>query len=214
MNTKRFTSTIVMLLIACACFALGKDSANAITMESYEQSWSDPEGTLAIKNNTNEVVHDVTFQITYLNMAGKPLDYETFTKEIDIDPGMTKQIDIPAYEYDRSYSYYKSQDSQISPHKFKIKFKLKGYNQESQSDSATTLPSSKSSSLSVILAIAAGLFALGFWIGLYVLVAYMARVRNRSQVMWLLVALFTTPALAIIILLCIGKSHDDSVEID
>ena len=78
--------------------------------------------TLAIKNNTNEVVHNVTFQITYLNMAGKPLDYETFTKETDIDPGMTKQIDIPAYEYDRSYSYYKSQDSQISPHKFKIKF--------------------------------------------------------------------------------------------
>lgn len=218
MNSKRFASTIFLCLIALTSFALSKDSLNAVTMESYEQGWLDSDGTLALKNNTNEDIHNVTFQISYLNMAGKPLDYEVYTKEVDIAPGMTRQIDIPAYEHERNFSYYKSEAMLSTPHKFKIKYELKGYNQETKSKGATKLASDDgnddNSGLYVVLAIVIAIFAIGFCIGLYVLVAVMARKRNRSQVLWVLVALFTTPILAIIILLCIGKSYDDSMPIE
>ncbi len=216
-NFKRFTITIVVILIAIASFALSKDSVNAISIVSYEQSWHDYEGTLALKNNTNEDIHNLTFQITYLNMSGQPLDYQVYTKKVEIAPGMTKQIDIPAYEYVRQFSYYKSEADYVNPHKFKIKFKLKGYNQEAKVKSSyqTTKElsdeSDDDSGKIAIVSIVAFILVLGFVIGLYVLVAVMAQKRNRSAVLWVFVSLFTTPILVIIILLCIGRSHDDDL---
>lgn len=219
MNTifKRFTLTIVAMLIAITSFALSKDSANAVTMVSYEQGWLDYEGTLALKNNTSSDIHNVTFQITYLNMSGQPLDYQVYSKKVEIAPGMTKQVDIPAYENDRHYSYYKSEAVPGNPHKFKIKFKLKGYNQEAKAKSSnqeTKLLSDDGDDDTGKIAIAsivAFILVLGFVIGLYVLVAVMAQKRNRSAVLWVFVSLFTTPILVIIILLCIGRSHDDDL---
>lgn len=206
-----------MFFVAIVCFALDKDSINAVTMESYEQSWLDSYGTLALKNNTKTDIHNVTFQITYLNMAGKPLDYEIYSKKVDIAPGMTKQIDIPAYEYERHFSYYKSGAMSSRPHRFKIKYELKDYNQESSSKGLSTLPSNDLDNddigFFVVLSIIV-FFVIGLYIGLYVLVAVMAKQRDRSQVLWVIVSLFTTPILVIIILLCIGKSCDESTIIE
>lgn len=210
MKYKNIITTTFALFLTLACFALGKDSINAVTMEAYEQGWLDDNGTIALKNNTSKDVHNVTFQITYLDMSGKPLDYDVFTKEIDIAPGMTRQIDIPAYGYDRNFSYYKSEARLSNPHKFKIKYELKGYNEDNAASLANNDLDEGHTGLYVILSIVMILFAIGFCIGLYVLVAYMAKKRNRSQVLWVIVALLTTPLIAIIILLCIGTSYDDS----
>lgn len=68
--------------------------------------------------------------------------------------------------------------------------------------------------LYIALSILAVIIFIGFCIGLYVLVAVMARERNRSQVLWVLVALVTTLILGINILLCIGLSCDDSMPIE
>lgn len=79
----------------------------AVEMVSYEQSWLDSEGTIALKNNTHEDIHNVSFVLEYLDMQNNPMDYETFSYNIDIAPGMTKKLDIPAYEHRRQYHYYK-----------------------------------------------------------------------------------------------------------
>lgn len=207
---KRFISTILFSLITIACLAIGEDSLNAVTMVSYEQGWLDSNGTLALKNNTNSDIHNVTFQITYLSMSGKPLDYHVFSREVDIAPGMTRQIDIPAYEHDRDYSFYKSDAYSISPKRFKIRFELKGYNQENVVDNENDalIDDAQSYKTFAIIAIVLGFLAISFTIGLYVLVVVMAQKRNRSAVLWVFVSLFTTPILAIIILLCIGSSND------
>ena len=46
------------------------------------------------------------------------------------------------------------------------------------------------------------------WIALYVVVAMMAKMRNRNVALWVLVSILSTPLLAVIILLCVGKSYD------
>lgn len=213
---KRFALTLLATFFAIMSFALSKDSANAVTMVSYEQGWLDNVGTLALKNNTDGNIHNVTFQITYLNMSGEPLDYQVYSKRVEIAPGMTKQIDIPAYEHDRDFSYYKSEANYIHPHKFKIKFELQGYNQEASKSTSKVHTEDLDDDYDVsygeiaIVAIVIGLLALSFTIGLYVLVVVMAQQRNRNPVIWVVVSLFTTPILAIIILLCLGKSYDDS----
>ena len=54
MSTKRITFFIISLYIVISAFAATKDLANDISMVSYEQSWLDSKGTLALKNNTKE----------------------------------------------------------------------------------------------------------------------------------------------------------------
>ena len=124
---QKLVATVLGLLIVFSAFAVNKDD---ITMVSYEQSWLDYRGTIALKNNTNKDVYNVVFLITYLDMSGNQLDYEEFTKEVSIAPGMTKKIDVSAYEHNRSYHYYKSESRPGGSPSFKIKFELKDYNVE------------------------------------------------------------------------------------
>ena len=128
MKSKRLTLVFLALLFFMSLFAESSKNVPAVTMVSYEQSWLDTEGTLALRNNLDEDIHNVVFQIIYLDMSDNPLDYEEFSKKVDIAPGMTKKIDIPAYEYARHYHYYKTKDEFHNP-AFKIKFKLKSYNE-------------------------------------------------------------------------------------
>lgn len=218
---KRILLAFSALLIATASFALGKDSLNAVTMVSYEQGYLDDRGTLALKNNTSEEINDVTFQITYLNMAGKPLNYEVYTRKVSIAPGMTRQVDIPAYERGRDFSYYKSEADYLRPHRFKIKFELKGYNQQHVAvqtlKSAVGKPNVTGQSNIIakilnyghgqIVGVALLLFVIGFCSGLYVLVAVMAANRGRSAAAWIVFSLFFTPVIAIFLLLLAGRAY-------
>lgn len=206
-----------LLFFVCS-FAQTND--NAITMVSFEQRWLDSNGTLALKNNTTEDVHNVTFQITYLDMSGNPLDYEDFTRDVEIAPGMTRKLDIPAYEHERWYHYYKSEGAAGGSPSFKIKFKLKDYNtidpsqEDSRLESDYSLPSYSDShnrddgpsGTMILLGLAIIVVIIGFVVGMYVLVAVMAQKRKRNVVIWILLSIVTTPVLMAIILLVIGDA--------
>ena len=123
---KRIIS-LCALLFTITLSILAQNEKEPVSMVSYEQSWLDMEGTIALKNNTSEEITRVCFQITYLDMENNPMDYEVFTKRINIDPGMVKKTNIPAYEHHRQYHYYKTPKGMGSP-KFKIAYKFKSYN--------------------------------------------------------------------------------------
>ena len=63
----------------------------------------------------------------------------------------------------------------------------------------------------MIIGIVVVLFVIGLSVGLYVLVAVMAKSRNRSVVLWVLLSIIASPLLIIIILLVVG---DDNKHID
>ena len=217
MVKRRFTIALLSIFLSVVTFAANRDLEKDITMVSYEQSWRDSQGTLALKNNTSEEIRNVVFLITYLDMSGKELDYEEFLKIVDIAPGMTRKLDISAYEHGRNYHYYKSEGLYDNT-SFKIKFQLKDYNVEEEvvEESIDDNPlstydyerSSGNEGLYMIIAIVALLFVIGITVGLYVLVAVMAQKRNRSVVVWILLSLLATPLLMIIILLVIGKNEN------
>lgn len=204
---KRFVLSL-FAAFSTMLFVLGQNQA--ITMVSYEQSWLDSKGTLALRNNTTEEVQNIEFQIEYLDMSNNSLDYEDFFFEVDIAPGMTKKIDIPAYEHRRNYHYYKTKDNYGHP-AFKIKYKLLGYNIEEETLAGSSDDWSElfddDETVYILVAIALVIFVLGIWIGVYVLVAVMANRRNRSAALWLLLSFIATPLLVIIILLCVGKAE-------
>ena len=185
-----------------SAFAANKDLEKDVTMVSYEQSWKDLQGTLALRNNTEEEIKNVVFLITYLDMSGNEVDYEEFSKEVSIAPGMTKKIDITAYEHNRCYHYYKSEGVYDNT-SFKIKFQLKDYNVE-----PNELPGSGNGLHSYwFMSIIVLFIAIGITVGIFVLVAVMAKKRNRNAALWILLSIIATPMLVIIILLCIGKAE-------
>ena len=228
MKSKRFIITCFSLFLTLSVLAISKDSLHAVTMVSFEQRAADDEGTLALRNNTGEDIKDVSFRIEYLDMAEKPLDYKDFTKKISIAPGMTKKVNIPAYEQRRNYHYYKSKDElseTIGSPAFKIVFKLKGYNAPAiknpagkstaeEDRNSITLSDTESEIMGTTVAVIGIIFIVGIYFGWYVLVAVMAKHRNRNAALWVLLSLIGTPLLMMIILLCIGKNESASARYD
>ena len=210
MNKKTLTA-LICLFMSISLFAASKSAETDISMVSYEQSWLDSEGTLALKNNTNENIHNIKFLIVYQDMSGKQLHYEEFSKKVSIAPGMTRKINIKAYEHERNYHYYKSENLPGGSPAFKIEFKLLDYNTASPQKREYPLDSDTEAetdeifySLLPFLYIIFVLLTIGICIGSYVLVAVMAKKRKREAAVWILLSFFATPILIIIILLCIG----------
>ncbi len=222
MQKDRFISFLLGFILPLFTFAIRKDSVNAVTMVSYEQQAYDVNGTLALRNNTNEQIKNITFIITYLDMSNIELDYDEFSKDVDIAPGMTKKIDIPAYEYERGYRYYKTKDKYGShPSTFKIKFGLKGYNnhdykttefseldESDKNNQHDYQPNRFTDYLHTIGICFAAVLTLAFLIGMYALVGVMARRRNRDTALWVVLSFLVSPFVIIIILLCSGSKKN------
>lgn len=210
MAAKRFFITLISLFLIVPAYIVAKNLDKDVTMVSYEQRWLDLDGTLALKNNTNEEIRNVVYQITYLDMSGNPLDYEDFTSEVLISPGMTKKVDIPAYEHSRHYHYYKSENMPGGSPAFKIEFKLKDYNvdeaaieEANESNSNVGFPA-----LNLTFILLFVLFGIGISVAMYVIVAVMAQKRRRNVVLWGLLSIIASPLLIIIILFAVGDNED------
>lgn len=212
---------ILMLLASLNLSATDKETKEAVTIVSYEQNWFDDESSLILKNNTDKEIKKVSFRIIYFDMDGNALDYIDYSPKTEIAPGMTRKIEIPAYGCEKNYSYYKSEVLPNRGKKFKINFELKDYktSDSDMSDSTDALDILSDSSESsfdfmMIILFFFSIAVLGAYIGMYILVAIMAKSRYRSSALWVLVSVFTTPLIAIIILLCIGKAYIDPEETD
>lgn len=201
--------TLLFLLCSMSVFA-DINNKDAVTMENFEQRWLDHESTIALKNNTNETIHNVSYRITYLDMNGKALDYSDYTSTIDIEPGMVKKTDLPAYEHERFYQYYKNAEEYTNHPKFKVAFELKDYNfEDDQQEDVEYGRGECLSPLAIIIPIILlAIFLFAIAIGLYVLAGIMAKRRHRSVALWVIISILTTPILSIIILLCVGDSDE------
>lgn len=110
-----------MLFVSALCKAQQED----VSMVSFIQEWSDDKSTLALKNNTDEEITSVRFNIEYYSMSDVMEDYEEFNEEVTIAPRMTKKINIKAYESGRHFAYEKSK-SLSDANRFKVKYKYVG----------------------------------------------------------------------------------------
>ncbi len=182
-------------------------------MAGYEQSWLDYNGTISLKNNTKDQIHNVKFMLVYYDMKGNQLDYQEFFRPVDIAPNFTKKVDVPAYEHNRSYHYYKTPDNIGNP-TFKVEYKLIDYNISTNKINKHAYADGESDHgrLFYIILFCTLLVGSGIYVGTYVLVAVMAKQRNRNPALWLVISFIATPILVIIILLVIGDADNNIYE--
>ena len=211
MDTRIFRYVIALLCLALSSVASAANdkATEPVTAGTYEHDPGLSDAYIGLKNNTNYAIKSLSFQISYFDMDGNQLDYEDFNTHTAIEPGLAKE---PLRQ-----SWYMRD--------FKIKFRLKEVNgKEVNGDwqipskdkdiEPTTRPANppippayeRTSGFSgLMMVIIMGIPLLGILAGLYVLVASMAKRRNRSAALWVIIALVSTPVLAAVILLCIGS---------
>lgn len=95
-----------------------------LVFSGYEKVLRSTKESFFVTNNTRREVVRLVFEIDYKDMSGNMLDRRRESVDIEIPSGSTRKIDIPAWDKQKVFYYYRSpqpKTAQATPYKVKIR---------------------------------------------------------------------------------------------
>ncbi len=83
------------------------DSASFLVF-GYEKTLRSSAESFFITNHTSDTVTTLIGQIEYLTTAGRQIHRRPFTSPVDLPPGQTRQITLPAWDKQKVWYYHLS----------------------------------------------------------------------------------------------------------
>lgn len=103
--------------VACA-----GDTA-ALVFSGYDKLLRSTKESFFVSNRTDSPVSRLIFNIEYLDMNRRTLDSRTDSVEIKLPPGGTRRVDIPSWDRQKTFYYYRSpqpKTAQATPYRVRI----------------------------------------------------------------------------------------------
>lgn len=182
-----------------------------VTMTRFDQGAFDSQSSINLRNQSDETLTKIKFQLIYYDMNDNQIDYQDFTIRENIEPGMSRLFKIDAFQPYENYIYYRNKDYKPDNfNQFKVDFKLieveKREKGQKQSKLENDLSTTENNEFLVILG---SMFAIGLGIFIiiapFVVVKRMAINRYRDPAVYVLMSFLLSPFLIMLVLLIIGK---------
>lgn len=218
MKTKRLVTLAVTLLITLVAMA-----QQAVTMTGFEQNRSGLSSNVTLCNNTQQVIHEVSFRIIYYNMQGTQIDYKDYKEKVNIDIGMSKAVEIEPFGNYGNYVYYDQKNKWDKENIiFKVGFQLKSVNgkptndqtvqqlkpatetDEQETDEQESSDAPLFAGLTMGMCILLWIIGLALSSGWFVAVVILARNYGQNPWIWILVSFVLSPLIAFLLILAFG----------
>lgn len=105
-----------------ACQAI----VNLVSFSGYDKSLSANKETFLVKNDSPAELSGLRLTIGYFDLSGRQLHQREVVIERDVPSGSTRMVDIPSFDTQKSYYYYKSKVPRKSATPYKVTIRVDG----------------------------------------------------------------------------------------
>ncbi len=105
-----------------ACQAI----VNLVSFSGYDKSLSANKETFLVVNDSPAALSGLRLTIGYFDLSGRQLHQREVVIERDLPSGSTRMVDIPSFDTQKSYYYYKSKVPRKSATPYKVTIRVDG----------------------------------------------------------------------------------------
>lgn len=103
--------------------ATAADSAG-VNFSGYEKALRSTKESFFATNNTGQNIDSLSIEIHYMDMKGRQLDSRRVTVAVNLPEGDTRRIDIPSWDRQHVWYYYRSPQPRTDATPYKVSVRL------------------------------------------------------------------------------------------
>lgn len=90
------------------CDTVANPPADSVVVTGFDKQLRSKRETMFVSNHTSRTITSITLRIDYFDMAGRQLHSATHSTSVDLPPGQTRQIELPAFDRTDRFYYHLS----------------------------------------------------------------------------------------------------------
>ena len=90
------------------CDTVANPPADSVVVTGFDKQLRSKRETMFVSNHTARTITSITLRIDYFDMAGHQLHSATHSTSVDLPPGQTRQIEVPAFDRTDRFYYHLS----------------------------------------------------------------------------------------------------------